>query len=173
MPDNCPAILQGYTNPCGDSQGGVQKFYITEHANIDSYTEASGVLTTLTMVSGKKFWLYEQEVEVADGEEKPTPSGENGTTFWEQTFTARLNKRSASLSYSLRAIAHQRVAIIVVEATGTMFLYGAKWGCKLQPSTSPTGKAIGDHNGYELSFLAKEPVGAFTVSQAILDTVIV
>lgn len=172
MPTDCPAILQGYSAQCGDAQGGVQKFYITEHENIASFTEASGVLTNLTMVSGKKFWEYEQEIELAHGEEAVTVSRQTGTTFVDQTFTAVLHKRSASLSYALRALAHQNVAIISVEQTGTMFLYGKKNGMRLETGTSATGTAMGDRNGYELVFKGKEPIAAPTVSTDILAGVI-
>lgn len=173
MPSNCPAILQDYNLQCGDSQGGVTKFYITEHANIASYTEASGVLSAMTLNVGKKFWLYEQEIETAFGVEAITPNRQNGTTFIEQTFNCSLLKRSASLSYSLRALAHQNVAIIVVENTGTMYMYGLSKGMRLDPSNSNTGTAMGDKNGYDLVFKGKEPYLAPTVSSVLLAELIV
>lgn len=171
MPTQCPAIEQGYTRGCRDAQGGVKKFYITEHANISSYTEASGVITAMTMVSGKKFWLYEQELNTANATEVTTSSRVNGTTFVEQTFNCALNKRSASVSYSIRALAHQDVAIIVVEQTGTMYLFGALNGLALETATSNTGTAAADRNGYDLVFKGQEKIKAGTVSSAILTTV--
>lgn len=173
MPTNCPAILQDYAIPCGDAQGGVSKFYITEHANIASYTEASGVVTAMTLNDGKKFWVYDQAFEVAYVTEQITPNEQNGTTFVEKTIFMRLNKRSASISYSIRALAHQRVCIIEVENTGTMFVHGLRNGLKLAPSPSGSGTAQGDHNGYDLTFTGKEAILAPTVSSAILDTLIV
>lgn len=173
MPSNCPAIAQAYSKQCRDAQGGVLKFYITEHANISSYTEASGVLTAITMVSGKKFWLYEQETESANYTDNPTPSSVNGTNFFEQTFNAVLLKRSAAISYSLRALSQQNVCIIAVEQTGTMFILGIKNGMVMNPSVGTSGTAMGDRNGYELAWLGKEPHSSYTISQAILDTIIV
>lgn len=168
----CLAILQAYERPCLDAQGGVRKFYITEHQNIASYTEVSGVITALTMESGKVFWLYEQELNVANGEEVITVNRQNGTNFVAQTFNARMNKRGASLSYGLRAHSQNRVAIIEVEQTGTMFLYGLVNGLTLDPSSSPTGTNSGDHNGYNLVWKGEEANLAPTVSQAILDGII-
>lgn len=173
MPTGCNAILQGYELGCPDAQGGVQKFYITEHDNIASYTEASGVLLTLVLNDGKRFWEYQQELETANYVEAPNPNRQNGTISYDQTVTIQLNKRSASTSYALRALATQKVAIIGVEQTGTMFLLGARNGLRLAPSTSPTGTTMNDHNGYVLTFGGKEPLAAFTVSDDILDTVVV
>lgn len=169
----CPQILQGYGKPCRDVQAGTKKFYITEHANIAYYVEASGVLTSLSLNVGKQFWLYEQEPGVASGVEAITANRQNGTTFIAQTFTAKLNKRSASQSYALRALSQQDVCIIEVERTGEMFIYGLVNGLSLDPSESTTGVASGDHNGYNLIWKGEEPMLAPTVSQAILDTVIV
>lgn len=173
MPSNCPAILQDYAIPCGDVQGGVRKFYITEHANIASYTEASGVVTAMTLNDGKKFWVYDQAFEVAFTTENINPNGQTGTITWDQTVFMKLNKRSASISYSIRALAHQRVCIISVENTGTMYVHGLANGLKLAASPSNTGTSMNDHNGYDLTFNGKEAIGAPTVSSAILDTLIV
>lgn len=170
---SCLAILSGYSKPCRDFQPGVRKFYITEHANIASYTESSGVVTAMTMASGKKFWLYEQEVGVANGTEAINVNRQNGTYQVEQTFNAKLNKRGADLSYSLRALSQQDVAIIEVEETGTMFVWGLVKGLALDPSTSGTGTAGNDDNGYSLVWKGNEPNLAPTISQSILDTIIV
>jgi hypothetical protein len=175
MPTNCPAILQNYEIQCADGQAGVKKYYITEHANVSQSgsTEASGVLTAMALNDGKKFWVYDQEFEVAFTTENINPSPNNGTITWDQTVFMKLNKRSASLSYSIRALAHQRVCIIAVENTGTAYVYGLRNGLKLAPSPSNTGTSMNDHNGYDLTFTGKEAVGAPTVSTAILDTLIV
>jgi hypothetical protein len=170
---SCPAIVGGYTKPCRDSQGGVKKFYATERSNISSYTVVSGVLTAITMSPGKKFWLYEQDVNISKFDENPTPSRANGSYFVDQTFFCKFRKRGAALSYSLKALGQQDLAIIEVEQTGEMFLGGLVNGMALEPSTSSTGTAAGDSNGYELTFKGQEPEMAPTISQVILDTIIV
>lgn len=173
MPTNCPAILQEYNLQCSDVQGGNRKYYITEHSNIASYTEASGALTAFTLNDGKKYWLIDQEMEVAFSTENINPSPNNGTITIDQTVFMKLNKRSASLSYSIRAYAHQRVSIIAVENTGTAFVYGLANGLRLAPSPSNTGTTMNDHNGYDLTFTGKEAIMAPTVSSVILATLLV
>jgi hypothetical protein len=169
MPSNCPAITQGYSKSCRDSQGGVAKVWIVAHADIDSYTEASGVMTALTLDAGKVLYLYEQELNTASAVETVTASRTNGTTFWDQTVTLVLHKRSASVSYQIRALAHQDVVIIVQEQTGTNFVFGIKNGLALDPSESTSGVNMGDTNGYTLVFKGMEPYGAFTIAQNIVD----
>lgn len=173
MPTNCPAIISAYSNPCGDSQGGVQKFYITEHANIASYTEASGALTALTLNVGKRWYTYEQEINTANYSDDPNPNRQNGTISHDQTFNCRLLKRAAATSYALRALAHQNVAIITVDQTGTMWLLGAKNGLRLDPSKSGSGTSMNDATAYDLTFKGQEPYQAFTVSSGLISGFIV
>ena len=178
MPSNCPAILQGYSKSCRDAQGGVQKFYITEHANIESYTEASGVLTAITMAAGKKFWLYEQEINTASVVETLTVNRQNGTNYADQTFNCTLLKRAASISYALRALSQQDVCIIAVEQNSVsgvsyMSILGIKNGLAIEPSDSTTGVQMADTNGYNLIFKGMEPHLAYSVSAAVLAPIIV
>lgn len=175
MPTNCPAILQEYNLQCGDAQGGNKKYYITEWENIDQATlvEASGAMTTFNLNDGKKFWLIDQEMEVAFATENINPNAANGTITIDQTVFAKLNKRSASLSYLMRSYARQKVCIISVENTGTMFAYGLRNGLRLAPSPSNTGTTMNDHNGYDLTWTGKEATMAPVVSSAILATLIV
>lgn len=166
------ALTQGYSKGCRDAQGGVKKFYITEQANIASITSSSGVISAITMNAGKKFFLYEQEINTAEFTETITPSRQNGTRFYDQNFTASLLKRASAINYELRALSVVNVAIIVCEQTGNNYLLGETNGLNLEPSASKTGKAMGDMNGYELVFKGQEPLEAQSISQTLINTII-
>ena len=64
------ALTSGFTLPCRDGVGGVKTIYITELANFASATIASGVVTALTLDTGKKFWTYELTEETRGGNRK-------------------------------------------------------------------------------------------------------
>ncbi len=175
MPSNCPAILQGYNKPCRDTQGGVKKFWVTEHANVESYTEASGVITAITLTAGKKFWLIEQEFQSASATEAPQSNRPNGASFWDQTVNIILHKRSASTNYWLRSMMNQDLFIVCqeeqqVSGARVNFCFGVQNGMSLDPSESTTGVNIGDRNGYALVYKGMEPLGSFTISQALIDS---
>lgn len=166
---NCPAIGQGYSKTCRDVQGGILKFWVTEHANLESYTEASGVITAITLTAGKKFWLIEQELNTASATATPQSNRQNGTTFVEDIVNMVLHKQTASINYWLRSMAHQDLLIVAQHQTGTNFVYGVRNGMSLEPSESPTGVASGDLNGYNLVFRGEEPYMPMSISQAIID----
>lgn len=168
----CPSIVQGYSKSCRDTQGGVKQIYITELSNKATLTTASGVITAFTLSSGKKFWLYEQELNTANGQEVFTGNLQAGTRFVDQTVTVTLLKRQASISYQIKTLAAVNVMVIVYEQTGTYMLYGATNGMWLDPSTSTTGTNMGDSSNYVLVFKGMEPEGAFEVPSDILAVLI-
>lgn len=168
------AILNGYSQTCRDSQGGVLQFYATEWENIDqaTYAEASGVVTTINLNVGKKFHLFYQELETCNYSEVQTPNRANGTNFVDQTFNATFHKRAAATSYLVRAMSEKNLAVITVDQTGTMFLLGRKNGLAMEPSTSISGTAMGDASKYDIILKGKESTHAPTISTAQLADLI-
>jgi outer membrane protein assembly factor BamB len=150
------ALTQGYTLDCRDSVGGIKTIYVTELANKSSITAASGTITAFTLTAGKKFWTYELMKETAALTENITTSDTNGTLFFEQDLTFTIRKMQASLSQEIKLLAQNRLMIIVLDRNGKYWLLGENNGAELQPSTSVTGTAFGDMNGYNLVFKAKE-----------------
>ncbi len=88
--------------------------------------------------------------------ENITTNDTNGTLFFEQDLTFTIRKMQASLSQEIKLLAQNRLMIIVLDRNGKYWLLGQNNGAELQPSTSVTGTAFGDMNGYNLVFKAKE-----------------
>ncbi len=158
-------IIDGSVINCRDSIGGIKTIWLAQYGDIASYTESSGVVTAISMVSGKKFWSYELEKENASMEEKETTSVENGTTFWEQDLSFTIKKLSAAMRNSMKILAQNRLVAVVLDQNGLYWVLGRYNGLdKVGTNTAKTGKAMGDLNGYELAFMGKEtnPMYSFT-----------
>ncbi len=172
MPTNC-AIIQGYEIPCRNSVGGISEIYLTELENKSTFTATSGVITAFTLSSGKKFWTFKLEKENAEFTEKIVPSVENGTVYYEQEVKFSMKQLSASNRNNIRQIVQNRLFIIVKDNNGVYWLLGEVNGCDLGASDGKTGKAMGDLNGYSLTFMGKEPAPAQQVTGTLLATLTV
>jgi len=172
MPTNC-AIIQGYEIPCRNSVGGISEIYLTEIENKVSLTSASGIITAFTLSSGKKFWTFKMEKENAEFTEKIVPSVENGTVYYEQEVKFSMKQLSASNRNNIRQMVQNRLFIIVKDNNGVYWLLGEVNGCDLGASDGKTGKAMGDLNGYSLTFMGKEPAPAQQVTGTLLATLTV
>lgn len=164
------ALTQGYTLDCRDNVGGIKEIYITELGNKATLTAASGVITAFTLSSGKQFFKYELEKETAELTENFQTNDVNGTVFYEQDIMLPIRKLQASTRNEIKLLAQNRLMIIVKDRNGKYWLLGENNGCELQPSTGKTGKAMGDFNGYELTFKGKEEDPMQEVSSGLIAT---
>lgn len=163
-------IVQGREIDCRDSVGGVLEAYLTEFTNVPqgNITASSGIITAATCSTGKRFFTYQLEKENATYTSKENISVENGTVFNEQTLSFTLKKMSASLRNNIRTLAQNRLHIIVKDSNGIYSWMGQTTGADLTGAEGTTGKAMGDMNGFTLTFTAKEPNPPCTVSSTIV-----
>lgn len=88
-------------------------------------------------------------------EQSLTSSRDNGTTYAEQTLTLSLKGQNASTHKEIKLLAYGRPHIIVEDNNGDFWVVGEEFGAELT-ATASSGAAMGDKNGYELTFVASE-----------------
>jgi hypothetical protein len=82
---------------------------------------------------------------------------ENGTVFYTQELVTYFAKLSQDKRNILKTLAQSpRLAVVFVDNNGTYFLAGQTYGMFVSAGTSVTGKALGDANGYNITFQALE-----------------
>lgn len=162
------ALTANIALACKDAVGGIKKIYVTELANKATITASAGAISAFTLTTGKQFWVYDFEKETGEWTEKIQTSVENSTTFYEHELKVRLSKKDVTKRNELHLLAQNRVMIIVLDRNGTYWLLGEANGCDLMPSTSVTGKAMADFNGYDLIFSGKEEAAAQTVASGLI-----
>ena len=161
------AIVSGYTIDCRDSVGGIDAVYFAEYGNVTPL-DASGVVTGMTKVAGKKFYKFEIPTKSsAVASSNPTGSIENGTLFFEQTLDFPVNKRDATTRNIITTLAKNKVVAVTLDKDGTFRLYGKGAGLYLAASTGTSGAAAGDAQGYMLKFEGSEKEDFFEVTNAI------
>ena len=161
------AIVSGYTIDCRDSVGGIDAVYFAEFGNV-TILDASGVVTGITKVTGKKFYKFEIPTKSsAVASSNPMGSIENGTLFFEQTLDFPVNKRDATTRNIITTLSKNKVVAVTLDKDGTYRMYGKQFGMYLGGSTGTSGAAAGDAQGYVLKFEATEKEDFFEVTNAI------
>jgi len=161
------AIVSGYTIDCRESVGGIDAVFFAEYGNV-TILDASGVVTGITKVTGKKFFKFEIPTKSsAVASSNPTGSIENGTLFYEQTLDFPVNKRDATTRNIVTTLAKNKVVAVTLDKDGTYRLYGKGAGLYLVASTGTSGAAAGDAQGYVLKFEGTEKEDFFEVTNAI------
>ena len=157
---------------CYNAVGGIDTIYVAEFDRVASVTEnSSGDVSSITMTGSSKFYEYKIEKGTGNFTQTGATNPANGTTFYEQALTVPINKTSSTKDFILKLTAYNKLMIIVKDNNGEYKLMG-RTGAYLGSNVSNTGTALGDANGYTLTFNAQEPAYAGTVDSSAISTII-
>lgn len=164
------ALTSGYSLDCRDSAGGVKSVYFIEIDNVSGVTSASGSISAIAKANNKRFWKYNLQRATAEATEDYQDSAENGTTFHKQTLSIVLNKMQAATRNEIILLAANRLLAVIEDRNGKYWLYGRENGLQRAGGKAGTGKAMGDRNGYELTFEGEEVAPALEVASGVITT---
>lgn len=150
-------LTGGIVLGCRDNVGGLKTMWITDYDNILSITQSTG--DTITAISGTgTFYEFQLIRTTSQLTETVNASLENGTVFYGGEVVTYFNKLEQSKRNILKTLAQsQRLAICVEDNNGQFFYLGQTYGCYVSAGTSVTGLAMGDKNGYNITFGYLEP----------------
>lgn len=161
------ALTQGYALDCKDSSGGIVEIYFIEKANVTTVGEASGVVTSLTKATGKRFWKYELPKQTGSLTETITGSIENGTIFYASELILIVNKLNVNTRNEIKLLAQNTLMAVVKDNNAKYWMVGKDRGIDLTTGTSGTGTAFGDRSGYSLTFSGSEPSPMLEVEASV------
>jgi hypothetical protein len=142
---------------CRDNTGGLKTLWITDYTNVLSITSSTG--DTITAISGTGTFYEFQLIRTSSQlTETVNASLENGTVFYQGEVVTYFNKLGQDKRNILKTLAQsQQLAIVAEDNNGQYFYLGQTYGCFISAGTSVTGKALGDQNGYNMTFQYLEP----------------
>jgi hypothetical protein len=155
-------LTSGQSLGCSDSVGGLKKVYIVggnADATIDALAyNADGAITGSTIsVSGTTLYGFELKRNTSSFVQNVQKSFENATSFFEQVLTMVMYKYSQDKRNQLKIlIQNDKLQIIAIDANDTQYLLGQENGLYLSGGSAGTGVALGDRNGFELTFTGQE-----------------
>jgi hypothetical protein len=156
------SITSGYAIDCRDSVGGVETIYLIENSalydasGISRVIDSSGTITAITKNTGKRFYEFQVPRGTASTSNTITSSQENGTIYYTHMVTFPINQRNATIRNIVATLAKNRCTFIVKEGDGTYKMFGRGFGLTLDTAEAGSGVALGDRNGYSLSFSSME-----------------
>ena len=150
-------LTAGIQLGCRDNTGGLATLWITDYTNVTSLTSNTG--DTITAISGTGTFYEFQLIRTSSQlTETVNASLENGTVFYQGEIVTYFSKLGQDKRNILKTLAQsQRLAIVAEDNNGQYFYLGQTYGCFISAGTSVTGKALGDANGYNMTFQYLEP----------------
>jgi hypothetical protein len=170
------ALTQGYTLDCADGIAGIKEIRVIEHGYLEASgvftTNSSGVITTITPTSSKKFYLFKMPNKNKDyAKQTIKKSRENGTLFYEQEIQLTLRKMQQSLRNELYIHSQATLGIIVTDRNGKYWMAGQTNGMELDSGDETTGAGREDANRYVVKYMGEEEVPWREVTVADISTI--
>lgn len=164
----CDATI-GRLEPCAENYGGLKNIYfvnrdddLLDTATFDGTDQITAFASALTL------FKYELRGGVHSFDEQGNPSGDNGTSYFEQTGNVVLKTQNLATRQELVLLAKGRPHIIVEDYQGNFRISGIENGCTVTVQ-SVTGAAPGDLYGYNVSWSAMEKQLAYFIDSTIID----
>ena len=163
-------IAHGRLEACKSGVSGLDAIYIINFGdfNPDStltggdvlYSTTAGYEDTISDIANVST-IYKYELKGANSfEQTIQTSRDNGTTFFEQVLTVQLKKQDVQTHKTIKLLAYGRPHIIVRTRENQFFIAGLQRGCDVTAGTVSSGTAMGDFNGYSLTFTGMENLPA-------------
>lgn len=152
-------ITSGFALGCRDNSGGIKAIYILS-GSVAGITDSGNEITDIS--GSGVFYQFDLQRGTSDFTETINGSTENGTVFYEATVNATFAKMQTSLRNQVKVLAQNPDLKIIAETnnndSGSKFVYiGRTNGAQLNAGQSQSGTALGDLNGYTLTFTSQEP----------------
>ena len=149
-------LANGRLEVCKDAVGGIDAVYFVNYNDYTSITYDGVNTDVIDSVAGVSS-LYKYELKGTNSfEQVVNSSRENGTTFVEQTLTMTLKKQDATTHKSVKLLAYGRPHVIIRNRNNQFFFAGLEHGMELTTANVSNGTAMGDLNGYTLTFVGQE-----------------
>ena len=154
-------ITNGRIEQCKDSVSGLKAIYFINYDDLNpdnvTYVGSTDEIADWTPISAGALQLYKYELKGANSFETTINSSrDNGTTFFQQTLTIQLKRQDVTTHKNVKLLAYGRPRIVVRTMTDQFFLMGLTQGADVTAGTVSSGSALGDFNGYNLTFEAME-----------------
>ena len=158
-------ITNGRIEQCKDSVSGLKAIYFINFDDLDSddvvYDATNtDVIDTWQPASALSIYKYELKSTANSFTTAINSSRDNGTTFFEQTLVANLKRQDFATHKNVKLLAYGRPRIVIRTMTDQFFLMGLDQGADVSAGEISTGAALGDFNGYSLTFTAQEELPA-------------
>jgi len=151
-------ISSGRIEQCKDSVSGLKNvFFINyqiEKSDVTYDVTNTDLITAVVNVDS----LYKFELKSTENSFEQTINSDrnNGTTFFTQTLNIKLKKQDIATSKAVKILSYGRPHIVIETNAGQFFLMGLRQGCDVTAGSLSSGSAMGDFNGYSLTFEAME-----------------
>jgi hypothetical protein len=171
--------LAGYSRACAAKSGGIRRMWITETANVTSFSTSGDTYDAVVMNGSAVFYKYEFEQDSA--ELKEAISFENGSKKVQHDLEVKLDYMLTASRLEIEALAdasHCGLIAVVEDMNGQAWVLGYSEAMlkdrplRMTNADGTTGKALTDLNGDVLKFQSIDTQRARVFTGTVPETIV-
>lgn len=162
MPNcECDFITAGILQDCNNNTAGIKRLWLGRLCDNGIVDSSPAGYKEITSTAAATMFKFEFRKNTSTAGEVLTGDEANGTQFYTQTVTLKLNRREKTKRDKLLLMSRYTDLIAIVEdMNGLFWLYGEENGLVISAMEAPSGTAKTDHNGYMITITGEEQVPA-------------
>jgi len=162
-------ITAGRNEECLNNTGGIRNAYFVNFGDLGGVTYGTDDEITDFGTASVTAYKFELNATTNSLEQTINASRDNGTIFYDQILSITLKKMSKEFNKQLKLVSAGRPYIFVEDNNGNSYAVGITNGCSANGGSIVTGGALGDLNGYTLTFQGQEPSPASFMEGGVVD----
>lgn len=168
----CSQTLNGITNDCAPSMGGISEVYIANHSDVTGVTVTDNQISAITMASSAKFKKYAFPRNTGSLSSNYTIDETTGANFVASDLVLQFNRMETAKRIEIVALAQGELALIVKDANGKYWYLGKDAPVKATAGDGLTGTARADRNGYSVTLQDNSLELPFEVQASIISDLV-
>lgn len=168
----CPQTLGGIPLTCETSMGGIKKVFIADWNNVTGVEEQEGMITAITMDSGKYFNPYEFRKQTGSMNSTLTADETAGVNYVTTELSLVFTKMETAKRIEMSALSKGQLAVIVLDCNGKYWFLGKDDYVSSSIGGASTGTNKGDQNAYTLTLKDESETYPFEIMKSAVEAVI-
>ena len=148
---SCTQTLAGLAKDCYANRGGIVEALVANYDDVVSFTLTSGVITGITMDTGKKFKSYIFAKNTGSLTSTYTIDAASGVKYVTSQLLLQFNRMNTTARVELTALSLADLRVIVKDANGLYWFLGYDEPVNASAGDGQTGTARSDANRYTIT----------------------
>lgn len=166
---SCSQTLSGIAKDCAGNLGGIKRVLIANADDIDAVTIVSEQVTAITMLNSAKFVEFNFRPHTGSLTSTWQINNENGTNYIQSLLVMAFNRMETTKRVAVMALAQADCVAIVEDMNGAYWYLGYDHPMFINAGNAPTGTALADRNGYNITLEDDSKALPYEVDSAIIS----
>lgn len=168
----CTVTLSNISTNCDSQMGGIDVVYAINYADVEAVTLTTGVISAITLATGKTFNTYEFRKQSGSLTCTYNVDDVAGVKYVAGELALRFAKMETEKRISFMALCNGELALIAKDCNGKYWYLGYNRPVTMTAATGETGTNYTDANQYTITLSSMDNEMPYEVSSTVIPSIL-